>query len=61
MECISKHEDGDVMLPAYGTTCASTIINLAAKTLSYTMLVERNVHFVAWLMGITDVTTEDHW
>jgi len=59
VELISKHDDGDVVLPAYGTTCTCTILNLAAKALSYTLLVERNIHFVARLMDIIAVTTED--
>jgi hypothetical protein len=47
------------VLPAYGTTCICTILNPAAKALSYTLLVEHNIHFVARLMYIIGVTTED--
>jgi len=47
------------VLPAYGTTCTFTTLNLAAKALSYTLLVEHNIHFVARLMDIIGSTTED--
>jgi hypothetical protein len=60
VELISKYEDGDIVLPAYGTTCTCTIINLAVKALSYTLLVKHNINFVAWLIDIIGVTTEDH-
>jgi len=42
-----------------GLNSAFKGLNLAAKALSYTLLVQRSIHFVARLMDIIGVTAED--